>query len=78
MLVTSELVRDVLCKELISVNKCIEAQPMSISADMRHHLQNMANILMSDRDFVQVPPTTQNYKLREIAEKIGKDEDGQS
>lgn len=73
MLVTSELVRDVLCKELISVNKCIEAQPMSVSADMRHHLQNIANILMSDKDFIQVPPDTQHYKLRELAMQIGKD-----
>lgn len=53
MLVCDELVRDVLCREVIAASNAAKAGCMP---DVMSHLGNMADILMSDKDFEQVEP----------------------
>lgn len=55
MLICDEVTRDVLCLELIDLVKCIQAQPCAMSNDMMSHVRNMAGVLMSSSDFIQVP-----------------------
>lgn len=55
MLLVKEIVRDVLANEVIQLNKCIDALPPSTTCnDMRNHVKNMVDILMSDVDFKKV------------------------
>lgn len=51
MLVVRELVRDVLCNELIELDKDIKSLPCDISSDMMQHIVNMKDIL-TGKDFV--------------------------
>lgn len=55
MLVTSETIRDVLCNEVIQLDKCIKATSCDITKDMRDHLCNIVNILISPQSFGYVP-----------------------
>lgn len=54
MLQCEELTRDVLCMELVALDNCIKSNPSATSKDMQVHIDNMASILMSDKDFKQV------------------------
>lgn len=67
MLVTSETVRDVLCNEVIELDKCIQATSCDITKDMRDHLCNLVNILMSPKSFGHVPIVAWTYDMDEIA-----------
>ena len=58
MLVVDELVRDVLCNELIELNKSLACNLMSHA---REHVTNISNILMSPYDFIHVDISVDDY-----------------
>ena len=67
MLVVSEFVRDVLANEVIEVNKCLDALPPSTTCqDMRAHIINICEIIMSRHDFMQVNDTYINEMLSKM------------
>ena len=70
MLITTELVRDILCNEVIELDKCAKATSCSISKDMRDHLCNLVNILMDDKSFVHVPVDAWIPDLTDIAKSV--------
>ena len=51
MLVTTETVRDVLCCEVIELDKIIKSLSCTQARDMSRHISNMVSILMSPTDF---------------------------
>lgn len=51
MLIVSELVRDVLCCELVAASNAAKAGVMS---DVMSHVKNMSDILMSPEDFKHI------------------------
>lgn len=54
MLMTTELVRDVLCCEVIKLDKLIKSLSCPQQKDMSMCISNMTSILMSPNDFVHV------------------------
>ena len=66
MLQCTELVRDVLCREVIAASNAVKANVM---CDAMSHLRNMADILMSDKDFEQVEPCDAMSKKEPHAQK---------
>lgn len=64
MLVCSETTRDVLCMELVAIDKAcnilvpMEAEDVDI---IRHHVRNMRDILMSPCDFKHVTSSQKGY-----------------
>lgn len=67
MLITTELVRDVICNECIQASNAAKANVMS---DVMSHLQNMADILMSPDDFVHVDIPAWTTDLHNIASAL--------
>lgn len=70
MLITNELTRDVLCNELIQLDKCIKSYLDPLPSEASEHIYNMVSILMSPKDMVQVPVDVWIPDLTEIAEAI--------
>lgn len=54
MLITNELTRDVLCNELIELDKCIKFYLDPAPSKTSQHISNMVSILMSPEDMKQV------------------------
>lgn len=66
MLICDDIVRDTLCRELISASNAAKANVMS---DVMPHLENMVSILMSPRDFVYVADdVTLKYMVSQLGE----------
>lgn len=70
MLITNELTRDVLCNELIELDKCIKSHLDPVPSEASQHIYNMVSILMSPEDMVQVNVDAWIPELTEIAEAI--------
>lgn len=70
MLITNELTRDVLCNELIELDKSIKSNLDQVPSEVSQHIYNMVSILMSSEDMVQVDVDTWIPELTEIAEAI--------
>lgn len=54
MLNVDELVRDVLCAELIQIDALVKSLSCTQQQELLLHISNMKSILMSEVDFVQV------------------------
>lgn len=70
MLITNELTRDVLCNELIELDKCIKSYLDPVPSEASQHIYNMVSILMSSEDMVHVDIDAWIPDLTKIAEAI--------
>lgn len=67
MLITTELVRDVLCNELIQISNACKAGIMS---DVIKHVDNIADILVSSSDFAYIDVPAWTSDMTRIAQAI--------
>ena len=70
MLITNELTRDVLCNELIELDKCIKSYLDQVPSEISQHIYNMVSILMSPEDIKQVDVDIWIPEFAQLAEKI--------
>lgn len=72
MLITTELVRDVLCNEILQINNLMNSPQSGTYMQMAVRIQNMLNMLMSEQDFVYVPVDAWTTELTTIADEIAR------
>lgn len=65
MLICDDIVRDTLCKELVVASN---AAKTGVISDVLPHLENMACILMSPKDFVYV---ADDVTLKDMVNQLG-------
>lgn len=51
MIIMDDVVRDVLCKEVVMADKAAKA---GVMCDVEHHLKNISMIMLSENDMVHV------------------------
>lgn len=70
MLITNELTRDVLCNELLQIDKYIKSASSDDMHELSQHIYNMVSILMSDDDFVYVDVDISIPDLKCLAQSV--------
>lgn len=70
MLITNELTRDVLCNELIELDKCIKSYLDPVLSKVSQHIYNMVSILMSDEDMKHVDADIWIPEFEQLARSI--------
>lgn len=69
MLITTELVRDVLCIEIMSVKKSDNIHDV----ETQQHIQNIIDILMSNNDWHHVDIDMWNQDMDDMAVRLGEE-----
>lgn len=69
MLITTELVRDVLCIEIMSVKKSDDIHDV----ETQQHIQNIIDILMSNNDWHHVDIDMWNQDMDDMAVRLGEE-----
>lgn len=63
MLLVEELTRDVLCNELIEMNKSLDVGQVEHA---KQHMKNMVDILMSPNDFMSIDVSPGQWTLKVV------------
>lgn len=68
MLLLTDTTRDVLCNEVIELDKCLQATSTAINKDMRDHICNIVNLLLDEHSFCHVPVNVNSTEIETITE----------